>query len=1163
MGAVLAVCLLPAGNAAEGTADDRGAVARVEQVLPEIFYLRDDAGQLVPVPGFRYRDFVDLLRLKEGLPGLPEAPAAVLESIKVEGALPEPGRGGEANCELSITVEVRQSRAGWVSVPLDLDGFVITQPPRHEGSGRFVIAVDPGTDPTVRGYRGWFDGAEDGRHTVVLVGNAAVEATPNSESIRLQLPNATASLVELRTPRTDPDVTVRPAVVEPRVAAAGDRGSLITCAGLAGGTQIRVAGRESGRAASEAAAQVTVESLVRIDGRVAVTTALVRLDNLPAGSDTIRVSLPPQSLLKNVRAPASLVERSGSEESPVAVVRFERDGVGRAVVELECERPLDASSATPFESQGFAVDGIPSWRQRGRTSLVVEGDWQLEWDEFARNRRIDPPLSARQSGFVAAFAYESQPASLPLRVRPRGSRVVLEPEYRYEIGATRIALDARFRVSVRGAPISRIVVGLEGWGIDEVGPSSLVDTAAVAGESDALVIPFLQPLAGDAVVEIRCGRSIERSADRLRWTTPTPRADLVGPASVIVVSQSDIEVLPDADAIRGLVRQVTPLGRRGDGERPTLAYRLDGAEGTFEASRRFLPRRVDASVSAQATIDETDTLVEQTIRFQVSHVPLEYVDLRVPEAVLRSETLEVRQGGQLLNPFAAAVRETAGVGDDDRSSGVQEIVDTPAAGDGEAEPEQPADTGSAAEKSAASTVMRAMLPVPLLGSGELELRYSIASATIPPETTVAEDLPLVMPDGVRVAQQTFALVAQEQLAIEVRGEAWTRDAGLQSAVLTRAWTAGKPQDFAPLALSARQRSAVGEMVVEAAWLQTRLLPDRRDDVYSYAIATSADRIALSLPADFIPPRGDAADPAAVEVRLDGQLIRGAVRPDGRVLVELPRAASAGLGKGAWLLQLESSRERRGIVGNSSAAGMPALIVFEPPVFPEGTLLRRFYWELRLESDQHVLVPPARWTAQQGWGWTGFGFERMPIVSRDVLANWVRANTDVAGDRPLAGPAGDPAIPLLTVDAPLAERRAVYSGVGFPGVARVWIVPTWLLVLAVSGPVLAVGLALVYRATARRPPVVLTIAAALTLVAAAIPDLAPLVAQAALPGVALSLLAAGLRVFVDRAREPLRPRLAPLVAANSSTRFVATPSIVIAPSALRSHDSATAPGRSAS
>ena len=219
--------------------------------------------------------------------------------------------------------------------------------------------------------------------------------------------------------------------------------------------------------------------------------------------------------------------------------------------------------------------------------------------------------------------------------------------------------------------------------------------------------------------------------------------------------------------------------------------------------------------------------------------------------------------------------------------------------------------------------------------------------------------------------------------------------------------------------------------------------------------------------------------------------------------------------------------------------------------------------MRLESDQHVVVPPARWTAQQQWGWVGIGFERMPIVSRDVLAAWVSANTASPDDRPLAGVAGGAPSQPPPVDAPLAERRAVYSGVGSPGLARVWVVPTWLLVLAISGPVLAVGLALVYRPMARRTPVVLAMAVTLTLVAAAAPDLAPLVAQAALPGVALSLLAAGLRVFVERSNRPVRPRLAPIVAANSSTRFRAVPSIVIASSALHSQDSATAPGRSAS
>jgi hypothetical protein len=35
-----------------------------------------------------------------------------------------------------------------------------------------------------------------------------------------------------------------------------------------------------------------VESLVRIDGRVAITEAGIRLDNLPADATTIRVTLP-------------------------------------------------------------------------------------------------------------------------------------------------------------------------------------------------------------------------------------------------------------------------------------------------------------------------------------------------------------------------------------------------------------------------------------------------------------------------------------------------------------------------------------------------------------------------------------------------------------------------------------------------------------------------------------------------------------------------------------------------------------------------------------------------------------------------------------------------------------------------------------------------------
>jgi hypothetical protein len=98
---------------------------------------------------------------------------------------------------------------------------------------------------------------------------------------------------------------------------------------------------------------------------------------------------------------------------------------------------------------------------------------------------------------------------------------------------------------------------------------------------------------------------------------------------------------------------------------------------------------------------------------------------------------------------------------------------------------------------------------------------------------------------------------------------------------------------------------------------------------------------------------------------------------------------------------------------------------------------------------------------------------------------------------------------------------------------------------------------------RRTSVVLALASGLVLAASALPELAPLFAQAAVPGIVFSLVAAGLRFFVERPAATGRPRLAPIVTSGSSTRFVPAASLVIAHSAMQSHDSATAPGRSAS
>ena len=1177
------------GTARSGVAADEpppsGGQPALRERAPEIYYLEDDAGRLVPVPGFRYRDFVDLLRIKEGLPGLPEAPPAVLEQVTVRIDMPAPARTagaagdpatddapngsrsgesagdtgessraartmtvagpGRSTAKATVELSVRQSRAGWVNLPVELSGLLLAGPPRYEGPGKMLLtaamAADPAAEPT-GGYRLWLSGsagsvATDMRHSIILDGSLAVDATGLEETVSLTLPRATASLVELRSWRRDPAVTVRPPALPPTVASVDDGGSRITLVGLAGSVKIDInaGAQEAGQpgmvppVSSSAVPQVSVESLVRVDGRVAVTLATLRFEHLPADARTIRVRLPPRAALRGVRAPATLVADDNPVPGAASVIRIDRAADGRGMVELECERAVDPTGRETFDPLGFAVEGIEAWRQWGRTSIVVEGDWQVEWDDLADNRRVDAPPGGRPPGFVAAFAYDAQPAALPMRVRPRGSRVVIEPEYRYEVSATRVALDARLRVSVRGAPVSRIVVLLDDVEIDEVGPPSVVDAAAVTTDGGRLVIPFVQPLAGDAVVEIRGGLVVAADAARVGWGIPAPQADLLGPATVVIASQSDIEILPDASAMRGLVRQVTPASLRPDADRFTLAYRLDGGAGRFQAARRFLPRRVDASIAAQADVDTADTIVRETIRFDVAHVPMEFVTLAVPRDVVRAGTLEVRQNGQLLNPVVA-----------------------------DEEPAPPAAESAAAEPAARSPLdavrMRAMLAVPLLGPGEVAVQFELPTPQLKLETTLQFDLPLVVPADARMGRQSVTLAASDSLSVEPRGEDWKRDVAAQGSVAGRIWTASRPQDRLPLALSTRRQAPLGQTVVDAAWLQTRLLGERREDVSVYAVTSSAETLTLTLPASATA----APIPASIDVRLDGVTQAGAVRPDGRIVIELPRRTGAV----SWLVEVVVSRGRGGLAELlGTAARLPAVVALDAPQFPDGTLERRFYWELLLDRDEHPLGGLGRWTSQQQWEWGALGLERVPVVSRDVLRAWVSA---AAGAATVGGDAEPPAwrdAARLPLDMPAPGSRAVYSGVGPPGSGWVWVVPTWLLVLAVSGPVLGLALVVLGRPRLRSPPLLLAATAVAILAAAAAPDFAPLLAQAALPGAVLAVLAAGLRIVVNRGLLAAGRSPMVTVSASSITQPAPTPSLILASSAPRAGEETPTTGRS--
>jgi len=1118
------------------------ATAGVRELEPELYYLEDDAGGLVPVPGFRYRDFVDLIRLREGLPGIPELPGAVLEQVRVRVIMP-PRDDNQQTAVAEVEAVIRQTRPGWVMLPLKLPELVLTAPPRVTGAGRVILTVDRSPVavnadtadqrlPTVAdglvtfrgesgGFLAWVNGRDTGtpvsesdseRQTITLEGLIPVDGTDRRDLISLTLPAAARSRLEIDSWRRKPEVSLAPRVLAPAVVPLGDgpeaaSGSRVSVEGLVGLTRIRLTNPEPATPMAAELTEVTTESVVRVDGRTARIDAVLQLANLPANRRTLTIALPPRAVLRRVGQPASLVRLGGTPEQPVVVVRLDDVREGKAMVELACERAIDPAGRKNFDVGGFSVADIPDWRQWGSTSVIAEGDWQVDWEPQPENRRIDPPVAMQQPGFVAAFAYDSQPARLPLTVKPRRSRVVIEPEYRYHVSGSRIEVDIRLRASIRGVAAERVRLAIPGWEVEEVGPAGIVDTARVAVDEEEVSVPFLQPLAGDVVVELRCSRPIDRVNTLLRWTTPVPRADLVGPASVTITSDSDIEVIPDNELIEGMSRQVAAQQGKVVGEAPRMAYRVEATEAIFAANRRFLDRQVDATVASQIDIGTTALAVRQVVRLDVANVPLEFIEWAVPEFVLDEADIEIRQKGQLLLPDIVAADIAA------------EPVSDPT------EPAAPAAVPEAGDDGATSTspqrVIRALLTEPLLGMGELVIRYRQPLPKIPDETTVAVSVPLLLPQPAVIGRESVTLTETVGFNVDVRDDRWNREGDLQQQGFGRTWNAVQQQPRIDLAISRRGEDVRGETVVEAAWVQTTIRQTLRIDHWTCAVTTAAGRLPLFLPvAKELASEANANTQTTARVRVDGGEWQAADDASGRLLVDLDRTG------GTHLLEIEirQPRANRPTIGWLS---LPNRVALEQSGLPASTLYRRVYWELLTPPDAVVLAGPAGWTGQQAWGWTSLGFRPTPVVSAKELAAWV---TTAAERKPagsgLAGDAGSGVLAeqleaLVAAPAAAVNTRLLYCDVGAPAAASIMLMPQWLLVLVASGLPLLVGLAVSLQGRLLRQFAGL-LAVAFIAGMALVPLATLTVLQAAVPGFVLASIA-GVSVWWRTAR-PLGTRL---------------------------------------
>jgi hypothetical protein len=307
-------------------------------------------------------------------------------------------------------------------------------------------------------------------------------------------------------------------------------------------------------------------------------------------------------------------------------------------------------------------------------------------------------------------------------------------------------------------------------------------------------------------------------------------------------------------------------------------------------------------------------------------------------------------------------------------------------------------------------------------------------------------------------------------------------------------------------------------VIEAAWIQTRLFPKVREDIATYVVSGLGGPLEIEF-------QEGALSPATVEVRLDGNPVSDAVRPDGVIVVTMPEGES-----GRRLVEIRCSSPWG---GTAAGLGLPWPLSLGTPTFANDVVQRRFYREVLASPDDHLVGVPARWTSQQRWVWAGSGWRQRSATTPEELVEWIKS----------AGGTAD-TVALLADEPALRQSRFVFAGVGAPGRWTVWLVPTWFIVLLASGTTLAIGLLFVYRPSLLRTASLLALITVTGLLAAAFPDTAVLVAQAALPGALMVIVAAGLRRVLDPPSAPSRSSM-PAPASSMTRQSSPTVSLIVA------------------
>jgi hypothetical protein len=1044
----------------------------VEEVRPELYYLKNKDGELEPVLGFSYEDFYRLYRLEQNLQKGAKPPAFRFEKSALSGKV-ENGR-----LALRAEFQIIAMERGWVRVPLGMTSALVTEVPKRleERAGENAQRHAPVVQfDASEGYVIWLNGESDETHTIAFE-RLLVPLETNGDETRLRLPLArslTAADVALQLPVVNAVVKSADAATVITTKAAGDAATEASL--TARGGELALTWRGGDAAPSVAVRMVEATSAIRatVDDRTILWEAQLTVRSTGEPLESFDVRLPAGAQL-DPPAPGPFVVSVSGDAPRVATVSMRKATAEPVTLRLICRR--NRNVAEPKETIDFAgFDVVRATRQSGAFVVAINGDWRIAWQNRKEIRETEEPpesLAPPEDQQAYSFEFYGQPFALSGEIATQPARLDVEPQYHVAVEADRLLLSGRLMYKVRGSKVARVNLQLAGWELVDIGPEGVVQSAGAAlGDDGQLSIPLTQRMRSSFELTITARRPLVPTTGRVDFSLPSASADVIAPPTLIVDAAENVDLMP----IEAELSQLTP---RGNGtpapttpvkrRHPPLVYRVlgDGREARFVATQTIRSREITARSSTDVRIASNRVDVEQQIDLSVAFEALNRVVLDVPsDLAARRDVTYAIDGEPVLPITGPAIAAVA-------NEGVAELG---------------ANSGANRANSSPSTVRIALEPLTaIVDRARISVRYEIRSQSGDVANVIAVPLAkaaeaAVLESVVRVSSATVG-----QISAETPWTATGEPSTSSSPTTPIAFTTNEPVNRIDLRTSILPRRTV----VHATWIRTAVADGMRQDRATFRLETDEPAVDIALPA------GVRDDRVAVWVNQQSvvpRFVRGAGQTSGSALRIAADLLPARAGRQAANSKMHSVEV---LYNLDEANGSFGQHHWEPPRIVGATWEMRTLWEVVMPQNEHIMADPDGFTPEYRWQWGAAlrwgDVPLLPILGRRANLNTTELQRITRATR------------LRIADGQtnryLFSTSGAASDLEFQTLSRTWIV------LIASGAVIALGALLIYAPAARRPFVLLVTAVILLATAAWSPSAAILGAQAAAVGLLLAIAA---------------------------------------------------------